>query len=53
MSIVGGPLVKLSCSFQKLGLDHLSNQIDNNPYVVHIIRLASSSSTRCEGETSA
>ena len=27
-----------------------SNQIDKNPYVVHIIRLASSSSTKCEGD---
>ena len=38
------------CGFTQRSPDHLSNQIDKNPYVVHIIRLASSSSTRCEGD---
>ena len=38
------------CGFTQRSPDHLSNQIDNNPYVVHIIRLARSSSTRFEGD---
>ena len=34
------------CGFAQRSPDQLSSQIDN----IHIIRLASSSSTRCEGD---
>ena len=53
----GRPGIKYHVRVSQMGVaspqrssDQLSSQIDDTPHVVQIMRLASSSTTRCEGD---